>query len=174
MSNRYLTALACAAALSILTGAASAKEGVLTVGTEGDAPKFSMADAEGHVTGFDADVGNAICGELKVKCQFVVQSFSTLIPSIDTNRFDVIISGLGITPERQKRIDYSVPYASCPQYFAVPKGSPIANLTTLPEILKSLDGKDVGAVNGTTDAKYLAKNARSKPQDLRFDYADDS
>ena len=157
MKRELLIGLA-AVALTGFSTLAIAKDGTLTVGTEGDAPKFSMADASGQVTGYDADVANAICGEMKVKCAFVVQSFSTLIPSIDTGRFDVIISGLGITAERQKKIDYSIPYGSSPQYFEVPKTSPVATMTALPDVLKALSGKDIGAVNGTTHAKYLAKN----------------
>lgn len=147
----------CLFALPLMSSA-QAEDGVLTVGTEGDAPQFSMADANGNVTGYDADVANAICKEMKVKCKFVVQSFSTLIPSIDTDRFDVIISGLGITEERKKKIDYSIPYGSAPQYFAVAKDSPVAAMTSLPEVLKALSGKSVGVVNGTTYARYIAKN----------------
>lgn len=97
--------------IAAISGAA-AEDGVLRVGTEGDAPKFSMADPSGKVTGFDADIANGICAALKVKCVFVVQTFSSLVPSMDSDRFDVIISGLGITAEREKKIDYSIPYAS--------------------------------------------------------------
>ncbi|TIT82242.1 MAG: transporter substrate-binding domain-containing protein, partial [Mesorhizobium sp.] len=131
-------------------GAASAQNGVLRVGTEGDAPQFSMADANGNVTGFDADIANGICAELKVKCKFVVQTFSSLVPSMDSDRFDVIISGLGITDERKKKIDYSVPYATTPQYFVVPKDSPSVGLKSLAEIENALAGKTIGVVNGTT------------------------
>src|SRR5215212_1220717 len=115
---------------------ASAEEGVLRIGTEGDAPKFSMADPSGNVTGFDADIANGICAEMKVKCEFVVQTFSSLVPSMDSDRFDVIISGLGITAEREKKIDYSIPYATTPLYFVVAKDSPLAGLKSLDEIKK--------------------------------------
>lgn len=158
MKRTSLIALACGVALSTFSSLAMAKDGVLLVGTEGDAPNFSMADASGNVTGYDADVANAICGELKVKCEFVVQAFSTLVPSMDTNRFDVIISGLGITEERKQKIDYSIPYGSSPQYFAAPKDSPIAGMTSLPDVLTALTGKAVGVVNGTTHSKFIAKN----------------
>lgn len=161
MKRTSLIALACGVAFSAFSFLAMAKDGVLLVGTEGDAPQFSMADAKGNVTGYDADVANAICGELKLKCEFVVQSFSTLVPSMDTNRFDVIISGLGITEERKQKIDYSIAYGSSPQYFAAPKGSPIAGMTALPDVLKALTGKAVGVVNGTTHAKFIAKNVPS-------------
>jgi octopine/nopaline transport system substrate-binding protein len=158
MKNVSIRALVIGVAIAALSSIARAEEATLSIGTEGDAPMFSMADANGNVTGYDADVGTAICAELKVKCKYVVQAFSTLIPSIDTKRFDVIISGLGITEERKKKIDYSIPYGSSPQYFAVAKDSPIAGMTSLPDVLKALSGKTVGVVNGTTYAKYIAKN----------------
>ncbi len=142
----------------LVATAGHAQEGVLRVGTEGDAPLFSMADPNGNVTGFDADIATGICAELKLKCEFVVQTFSTLVPSMDSGRFDVIISGLGITDERRKKIDYSIPYASTPLYFAVAKASPVAGLKDLTSVLKALSGKSVGVVNGTTYAKFVAKN----------------
>ncbi|MVA72909.1 transporter substrate-binding domain-containing protein [Agrobacterium vitis] len=149
--------LASTLLLIAANSAAYAEEGVLRIGTEGDAPLFSMADANGNVTGFDADIANGICAELKVKCKFVVQAFSSLIPSMDSDRFDVIISGLGITEERAKKIDYSIPYATTPLYFVVPKSSLLAGLKSLDEIEKSLAGKSVGVVTGTTYAKFIEK-----------------
>ncbi len=144
--------------LAAVISSASAEEGVLRIGTEGDAPKFSMADPSGNVTGFDADIANGICAELKVKCKFVVQTFSSLVPSMDSDRFDVIISGLSITAERAKKIDFSIPYATTPQYFVVAKDSPLAKLKTLAEVEKALEGKSVGVVTGTTYAKFVQKN----------------
>ncbi|HDR9879672.1 TPA: transporter substrate-binding domain-containing protein [Burkholderia cenocepacia] len=151
--------------LSLLMGAAvlvstyaPAQAATLSVGTEGDAPPFSMADASGNVTGYDADVASAICTELKMQCKFVVQSFNTLIPSLSAGEFDVVISGLGITDARKKQIDFSIPYAGVTKYFAVKKGSPLLQATSLDAIGKALDGKSVGVVNGTTYAKYVAKH----------------
>lgn len=161
ISNIIKSALATTLLVSALATVASAKEGVLRIGTEGDAPKFSMADASGNVTGFDADIANGICAALKVKCEFVVQTFSSLVPSMDGDRFDVIISGLSITDERAKKIDYSIPYATTPQYFVVAKDSPLAKLTTLAEVEKALDGKSVGVVTGTTYAKFVQKKIPS-------------
>ncbi len=117
ISKIIKSALATSLLVSALATAASAKDGVLRIGTEGDAPKFSMADPSGNVTGFDADIANGICAELKVKCEFVVQTFSSLVPSMDSDRFDVIISGLGITAERQKKIDYSIPFSDYASLF---------------------------------------------------------
>lgn len=158
MRKTFFTTLLAAAALSV-GSMALADNGVLRIGTEGDAPNFSMADASGNVTGFDADVANAICKKLEMTCKFVVQSFSTLVPSMDSDRFDVIISGLGITDARREKIDYSIPYASTPQYFVVAKDSPLATAPDLATILAGLKGKTVGVVNGTTYSRFVAKMA---------------
>ncbi len=159
--NFIKTAFASSVLLVAAISSASAEDGVLRIGTEGDAPKFSMADPSGNVTGFDAEIANGICAEMKLKCKFVVQTFSSLVPSMDSDRFDVIISGLSITDERAKKIDYSIPYATTPQYFVVAKDSPLAKLKTLPEIEKALAGKSVGVVTGTTYAKFVQKNIPS-------------
>ncbi|MFF0952891.1 transporter substrate-binding domain-containing protein [Rhizobium leguminosarum] len=161
ISKIIKSALATGLLVTALATGASAKDGVLRIGTEGDAPKFSMADPSGDVTGFDADIAKGICAELKVKCEFVVQTFSSLVPSMDSDRFDVIISGLSITDERAKKIDYSIPYATTPQYFVVAKDSPLAKLKTLAEVEKALDGKSVGVVTGTTYAKFVQKKIPS-------------
>ena len=68
------------------------------IGTEGGYPPWSMVDAAGTVTGFDADVGAALCKQLDADCQFTVQSFDSLIPSLSANRFDLIIS-VSLFPE---------------------------------------------------------------------------
>lgn len=158
MNTSIMRAVLCGLAVQMLAPSVWADAGVLTVGTEGDAPMYSMADAQGHVTGYDADVANAVCAQMKVQCKFVVQSFSTLIPSLSSNRFDVLISGLGITEARREKIDFSIPYGSSPQYFVVAKGSPALAATNVEQIVKALSGKTVGVVNGTTYARYVAKH----------------
>jgi octopine/nopaline transport system substrate-binding protein len=158
MSKGKLLSCLLGLMFAAISTSGAAAQGVLTVGTEGDAPPYSMADASGNVTGFDADVARSICAKLDVTCKFVVQAFDTLIPALDAKRFDIIISGLGITEERKKKIGYSIPYASAPQYFIVSKGSPLAKFTSLPPLLAALKGKSIGVVTGTTYSRYIAKN----------------
>jgi octopine/nopaline transport system substrate-binding protein len=148
----------CGLLFAVISTSGFAAQGTLNVGTEGDAPPYSMADASGNVTGFDADVARAICAKLDMTCKFVVQAFDTLIPGLNAKRFDIIISGLGITEERKKKIGYSIPYASAPQYFIVTKGSPLAKISSLPPLVSALNGKTIGVVTGTTYSRFIAKN----------------
>lgn len=131
----------------------------LKIGTEGGYPPWSMVDASGKVTGFDADVGDALCKELQADCSFVVQAFDSLIPSLSANRFDMIISGMSYTPERAKRINFSIPYAVEDAIFVLPAKSDLINAPDAETIFKGLDGKTIGVQGGTTHGAYLAKMA---------------
>jgi octopine/nopaline transport system substrate-binding protein len=143
------------AGLAVLSLNAASAAGTLKIGTEGGYPPWSMVDASGKVTGFDADVGNALCKELDMQCRFVVQAFDSLIPSLDANRFDLIISGMSVTPERSKRISFSIPYVVEDAIFVLPKNSPLVQAATTADLLKGLVGKTVGVQGGTTHGAYL-------------------
>ena len=129
------------------------------IGTEGGYPPWSMVDASGKVIGFDADVADALCSVLEADCRFVVQSFDSLIPSLDANRFDLIISGMSYTPERAKRINFSVPYAVEDAIFILPADSDLIAAPDSDAIFAGLAGKTIGVQGGTTHGAYLAKMA---------------
>ncbi|MBB2750532.1 UNVERIFIED_ORG: octopine/nopaline transport system substrate-binding protein [Rhizobium aethiopicum] len=149
--------LSLAAVLVSLATSAIAAEGKLSIGTEGAYPPWSMADAKGNVTGFDADVGNLLCKKLNVECHFVVQAFDGLIPALKAKRFDVIISGMSITADRKKEINFSVGYAELANMFVVPKSSELAALKDVEPLLHGLDGKSIGVQTGTTHAHFVEK-----------------
>ncbi|HVK90148.1 MAG TPA: transporter substrate-binding domain-containing protein [Mycoplana sp.] len=154
-----LKVLSLVAFLAAGMGGAYAAEGELSIGTEGAYPPWSMADAAGNVTGFDADVGNLLCAKLELKCNFVVQAFDGLIPALKAKRFDVIISGMSITEDRKKEISFSNGYAELANVFVAPKNSDLAGIHDFDTLIKALDGKKVGVQAGTTHAHYLEKNA---------------
>lgn len=155
MKHKVLS-LAMALALTLGTTARAA-EGELVIGTEGAYPPFSMADAQGNVTGFDADMGQMLCDKLALKCRFVVQAFDGLIPALNAKRFDVIISGMSITEERRKQIDFSVGYAEFANQFVAKKDSALIAETDLDKLKADLAGKKVGVQAGTTHAAYVEK-----------------
>lgn len=151
-------ALALVAALAGFATTAQA-EGQLKIGTEGAYPPWSMSDANGAVTGFDADVGAMLCAKLDMECVFVVQAFDGLIPALQAKQFDIIISGMSITEDRKKAIDFSVGYAELANKVVVPKSSDLTKITEIPALLTALDGKSVGVQAGTTHAHFMEKLA---------------
>lgn len=168
MIKPFLRNAVLCSALSLLGLSTVAANGTLKIGTEGGYPPWSMVDASGKVTGFDADVGNALCKELDATCRFVVQAFDSLIPSLDANRFDLIISGMSVTPERSKRITFSLPYVVEDTTFILPKDSKLVGADSAEALFKGLAGKTIGVQGGTTQGDFLRKNApdlKVKPYD---------
>jgi polar amino acid transport system substrate-binding protein len=162
--------LACAAMLAVSAGAASAQK--LRLGTEGAYPPFNYATADGKIEGFDIDIGNALCAEMKVECEFIVQDFDGSIPAIQAGKFDAIIN-ITINPERAEKVNFTRKYYQTPPAIAVPKDSTIAGAT--PDDLK---GKAIGVQNGTVHAnfaqeKYAGSEIKSYPtgDDARADMA---
>ena len=136
----FLSKTLICASLALL-GSQAAMADTLKIGTEGGYPPWSMVDAAGKVTGFDADVGAALCKELNSDCKFIVQAFDSLIPSLDAKRFDLIISGMSYTPERAKRVNFSIPYAVEDAIFVLPKNSDLVGADNEQAIFDGLAGK---------------------------------
>lgn len=145
--------------IALLAGAATSAqaEGQLKVGTEGAYPPWSMADANGNVTGFDADVANMLCTKLEMECVFVVQAFDGLIPALKASQFDIIVSGMSITADRKKEINFSIGYGELANKVVVPKGSDMLAITEIPALLTALEGHSVGVQSGTTHAHFMEK-----------------
>ena len=154
--NRILLGLALALGLAGLSTAVSAA--TLKIGTEGGYPPWSMVDASGKVMGFDADVGDALCDKLQTKCRFVVQSFDSLIPALQAKRFDLVISGMSVTPEREKIISFSLPYVTEDSAFVLPTGDALLGASSAEDLFKGLAGKSIGVQSGTTQAAFLQKH----------------
>ena len=110
-------------------------------------PPFEYVDDNNQIEGFDVDLANAICLELKAECSFNNQPFDSLIPSLKFRRFDAIISGMDITPARMKQVDFSQPYYENSAVFIAEKGTLNA--------VEQLKGKAVGVQNGSTHQQYV-------------------
>ncbi|KGD72042.1 amino acid ABC transporter substrate-binding protein [Tatumella morbirosei] len=84
--------------------------GELKIGTEGTYAPFTYHTISGDLTGFDVEIGRAIAQQLHVKPVFVEGKWDGLIAGLDAKRYDVVINEVGVTPERQKKYDFSTPY----------------------------------------------------------------
>lgn len=91
---------------------APTSEKVIKIATEGAYPPFNNLDANGNLVGFDVEVMNALCAKMNAKCEIVAQDWEGIIPGLLTNKYDAIIAGMSITPERLEKVDFSEPYFS--------------------------------------------------------------
>lgn len=142
-----------AMAMTALVGVAQAKDWTtIRIGTDATYPPFKSVDASGKFVGFDIDILNAICDELKVTCTYVNQDFDGIIPALLAGKFDVINSSISITPEREKTIAFTNKYYNTPAAIIAPKDSTIAGIG-----VDDLAGKTIGVQSSTTHATYAEK-----------------
>lgn len=85
--------------------------GVLRVGLSQFMPR-AMLDKGGKLVGFDVDVANKVADDLGVKLELVQTAWDGIIPSLLLGKFDMIISGMIITPARNLTVNFTVPYAT--------------------------------------------------------------
>ena len=85
------------------------QRGVIRVGMSTFVP-WAMKDKSGDLIGFEIDVARRLAADMGVKVEFVPTKWSGLIPALLTGKFDVIIGGMGIRPERNKKVNFTIPY----------------------------------------------------------------
>jgi polar amino acid transport system substrate-binding protein len=85
------------------------KRGVLRVGMSTFVP-WAMQDKSGNFIGFEIDVANRVAQDMGVKAEFIPTKWSGIIPALLTGKFDIIIGGMGIRPERNLKVNFSLPY----------------------------------------------------------------
>lgn len=83
---------------------------VLKVGSDTTYPPFEFVDKTNAIIGYDVDMVNAICGLVNCKTTFVTTGFDTIFVALSQKQFDLVASGVTITDERKKNVDFSDPY----------------------------------------------------------------
>lgn len=86
------------------------ENGVIKIGLSIFRP-WSMRNLDGDLVGFELDVGRQLAEDMGVEVEFVPTSWDGIIPALVSGKFDVIISGMSITPQRNLTVAFSDPYA---------------------------------------------------------------
>lgn len=92
--------------------AATAYARPLRIGMELAYPPFEMVCADGSACGISSDIARALGNYLQREVSIQNIAFVGLIPALNTGKIDLVISSMTVTPERQRSIDFSEPYAS--------------------------------------------------------------
>ena len=117
-------------------------------------PPFSTKDSAGNWVGWEVDLRDAVCAELKAKCTWVEVAWDGIIPALQEKKFDVIWSSMSITDERKKVIDFTDKYYTSA---AVWVGAKSDTRTLDPAKPSSMDGVLVAAQSATTHASFMQK-----------------
>lgn len=86
----------------------------LVVAVEGAFPPYNEVGPDGNLQGFDVDFAHEICKKIDAECELVKQDWDGMIPGLLAKKYDVIISSMGILPEREEKIDFTIPYYQAP------------------------------------------------------------
>jgi len=149
MSIRKLIAAGCVIAASVVSAHSAMAGDKIRIATEGAYAPFNMVNSEGQLVGFDVDIANALCAEMKADCEIVAQDWDGIIPGLRAKKYDAIIASMSITKERLRVVDFSEKYYSNVLAFVGPKGK---DMSTSKEGLKGLT---IGAQRATIAGQTL-------------------
>ena len=141
-------AIAAAAALCFATSAFGQK---VVNGIDANYPPFAYVDKNGKPAGFDVDAMDWIGKTMGFEVEHKPMEWSTIVQSVVTKKIDVVMSGMTITEERKKQVNFSDVYWTVENAFVVKADS---DLTT--EKILASKGR-VGYQAGTSDGKWLAE-----------------
>ena len=85
------------------------KRGVLKVGMSTFVP-WAMKDKTGKLVGFEIDVATQLAKDMGVQIEFIPTKWAGIIPALLTGKFDVIIGGMSVRPDRNLKVNFSIPY----------------------------------------------------------------
>lgn len=87
------------------------EKGEITVAMEGTWAPWTYHDEEDRLVGYDVEVAQLIAEKLGVKASFVEGEWDGLLAGLDSGRYDMMVNGVDVTEERQKKYDFTIPYA---------------------------------------------------------------
>ena len=118
------------------------KAGKLTIATSPDFPPFESLEGDA-VVGIEPDIMKLICDKLGVEAEFVQMDFDSVLIGIQAAKYDCAMSGITVTPDREKNMLFTAPYYNAAQVIVVAEGSPITGKA-------DLAGKVASVQTGTT------------------------
>ena len=162
--KKVLFGLALALLASGTAHAADLGGKLMKVGSDTTSPPMESVDtATGQIVGFDVDVVNAVCAKINCKAEFVTTGWDGIFAALDQGNFDFVASGVSITDERKKAMDFSEPYIVNSQAVLMR----VADEGLSVDDFKS-KGKKLSAQANTTDAQ-VAEGIVGKDNVVAYD-----
>ena len=87
------------------------ERGTITVAMEGTWAPWTYHDENDNLVGYDVEVATLIAEKLGVEPEFIEGEWDGLLAGLDAGRYDIMVNGVDITPERAEKYDFSTPYA---------------------------------------------------------------
>ena len=117
------------------------------IATESSYKPFSYTDADGKLIGYEIELVDALCAQMKAECELISQDWDGLIPGLNAQKFDAVIAGMSITPERKEVVEFTDPYFHTGIILIGKKGDDIS--------VADLAGQPVASQRSTVSSQYL-------------------
>lgn len=151
--KKLIVTLALSALVSSAAYAADLGGKLVKVGSDTTSPPMESVDpTSGQIVGFDVDVVNAVCAKINCQAEFVTTGWDGIFAALDQSSFDLVASGVSITDERKKAMDFSDPYIVNSQAVLMR----VADQGTSLDDFKA-HGRKLSAQANTTDAQVAEK-----------------
>ena len=121
----------------------------LRVGVERDYPPFFFQDEEGNSSGFDFDIANALCRDLKRVCVIVPMAFEDLLEAMKQGELDIIVAGLAVKDDRLEYMNFSDSYYHSRSIYITAGSGPVTK--------EWMKGKKLGTQSGTAQQMLAEK-----------------
>ncbi|MDG4909927.1 transporter substrate-binding domain-containing protein [Mesorhizobium sp. WSM4898] len=153
-----------ALALSIATASAEVRFGIMNEAY----PPFFTKDPSGKWVGWEIELMDAVCAEMKETCSVVDMSWDGLIPGLQAKKFDVIWSSMSITDERKQTIDFTDKYYNTPSKLI---GAKDGTTGASPD---DVSGKTIGIQVSTIQSEYYKKCFADKASEKTYTTLDEA
>ncbi len=128
------------------TQAPAEEKQVLTMATNAEFPPYEYKEGDGY-KGIDVEIAEAIAAKLGMELKIEDIAFDSIIPGVQTGKYDMGMAGLTVTDERLEKVNFSDSYATGIQSVIIKEGSAIKSLD-------DLAGKKIGVQTTTTGDIY--------------------
>ena len=119
----------------------------IKIATESSYKPFSYTDADGKLIGYEIELIDALCAQMKAECEVISQDWDGLIPGLNAQKFDAAIAGMSITPERLEVVEFSDPYFYSGIILIGKKGDNVS--------VDDLKSQPIASQRATVSAQYL-------------------
>lgn len=106
-----------------------------------------------RIDGIDPEIVRRIADKLGYELEIHDMAFEAVIAAVQSGKGDIAASGITVTEERKKQVNFTIPYVVANQMVILPKNSPVKDLAELKKLR-------IGVQHGTTGDLYVAKNIR--------------
>lgn len=136
--------------------------GIIRIGYAVEAP-YAFNKPDGSVTGEASVMVREVCSMLGIeKIEWVQTSFDRLIPGLEEGRFDVVASGLFITPERSERVLFSRPKFIAQTGLLVYQGNPLG-IESVDDVIEDAE-LVIAVLDGGVEATQLERAGVQRSQ----------